>query len=85
MQLFSWLKTTTKINPFKVGDTVIGNDPEYNIVHNCVGIVTRVTTTYQTEEDYDNKTNPDITYVCDFDRGTYLLKEHQMEHWEGIP
>ena len=84
MQLFSWLKTTTKTNPFKVGDTVIGNDPEYNIVHNCVGIVTRVTTTYQTEEDYDNKEHPEITYVCDFDGGTYLLKEHQITHWGGI-
>ena len=84
MQLFSWLKTTTKTNPFKVGDTVIGNDVEYNIVHNCVGIVTRVTTTYQTEEDYDNKEHPEITYVCAFDGHSYLLKEHQITHWEGI-
>jgi len=61
-----------------VGDKIVAHDT-FNIINDCVGIVHAITKGYPTKEDYENKTNHTFTYVCEFDRGTFLLKSNQIK------
>ena len=65
-----------KLN-IKVGDQVVAHDP-LNIINKCVGTVHAIQKTYPTKKDFENKTNHKYVYVCDFDRGTFILTEKQI-------
>ena len=66
-----------KLN-LKVGDQVIAHDT-LDIINDCVGVVSDIKKTYPTKLDFENKTNHEDAYVCQFDRGTFILKENQIQ------
>ena len=66
-----------KLN-LKVGDQVIAHDT-LDIINDCVGVVSDIKKTYPTKLDFENKTNHEDAYVCQFDRGTFILKENQIK------
>ena len=63
---------------FKVGDKIRGRDA-LGIVDGQPGIVREVHTSYPTADDYEDLTNPGIVYEVSFMKGTFLLKDYQMD------
>ena len=63
---------------FKVGDKIRGRDST-GIVDSQPGIVRAVHTSYPTPEDYKDLTNPGIVYEVQFIKGSFLLKDYQMD------
>ena len=63
---------------FKVGDKIRGRDST-GIVDSQPGIVRAVHTSYPTPEDYEDLTNPGIVYEVQFMKGSFLLKDYQMD------
>ena len=63
---------------FKVGDKIRGRDSTC-IVDSQPGIVRDVHTSYPTSDDYEDLTNPGIVYEVSFMKGTFLLKDYQMD------
>ena len=73
------IKPNTKpFAKFKVGDKVRGRDA-LGIVDGQPGIVRAIHTTYPTADDYEDLTNPGIVYEVSFMKGTFLLKDYQMD------
>ena len=63
---------------FKIGDKIRGRDST-GIVDSQPGIVRDVHTSYPTSDDYEDLTNPGIVYEVSFMKGTFLLKDYQMD------
>ena len=66
-----------KLNP-NVGDQVIAHDT-FNIINQCVGTVHAIRNTFPTKKDFESNTNQQTVYVCEFDRGTFILNKNQIK------